>query len=213
MLTSMPTQRCKPCPRCSKNLPLLEFSAQKNGRCGRHSICKNCVSTRMYGHPCLRRLTPEGRVTAFWQGVDKHGPVHPRLRTRCWVWTRSVVRGGYGRFRAFGEVYAHKIAWQLAHGPIQYGQLVLHHCDVPCCVRASHLYLGTYLDNLQDAYARHRMPLGEDHHKSKLSAVMVIDIRRRCIKGETQQSLAAQYGVAQTTISAVVRRKTWSHLL
>ena len=53
--------------------------------------------------------------------------------TGCHVWTSTLAKGGYGRVL----VSAHRLAWELAHGPIPEGMLVLHKCDnPPCCTPA-----------------------------------------------------------------------------
>ena len=55
---------------------------------------------------------------------------------------------------------AHRIAWQIAYGPIPAGLLVLHTCDNPGCVNPVHLYIGTQKDNMRDmsirGYAKNR---------------------------------------------------------
>jgi len=58
---------------------------------------------------------------------------------------------------------AHRIAWQLLHGPIpDETPCVLHHCDVKACVNAERcLFLGTMADNMADRDAKGRQASGD----------------------------------------------------
>ena len=94
----------------------------------------------------------------FWSKVDKSGD--------CWVWTAAVVGsrnpkfdhvGGYGVFGIGRKVYrAHRVSWEMAHGPIPDGMLVCHSCDNRGCVRPSHLFLGDQADNVRDMDSKGR---------------------------------------------------------
>jgi len=50
---------------------------------------------------------------------------------------------------------------------------------------------------------------GSDHHAAKLMWDQVDAIRRRAAAGETQRSLAAEFGVSQPVVSKIVRGETW----
>jgi len=79
----------------------------------------------------------------------------------CWEWIGHKSRKGYGRLtedRLGRDLYAHRAAWSLAHGPVPAGVIVRHKCDNPSCVRPSHLELGTGADNQRDMAMRHRGP-------------------------------------------------------
>jgi hypothetical protein len=91
----------------------------------------------------------------FWSKVDQSSG-------DCWTWTAATYQG-YGRFQVGGPkgnrtVAAHRMAWELTHGPIPDKLHVLHHCDNPPCCRPEHLFLGTIRDNNADAQAKDRMP-------------------------------------------------------
>ena len=99
----------------------------------------------------------------FWSNVDKNGPKHPVLKTKCWEWTRPL-RGRYGRIKVkYKTVPAHRLSWEIHFGPIEQGVLVCHHCDNTKCIRPEHLFLGTNKDNTQDAVRKGRMSSGDRH--------------------------------------------------
>jgi hypothetical protein len=59
----------------------------------------------------------------------------------------------------WGMEYAHRVAWELAHGQtLAPDGYVLHTCDVRACVNPAHLVRGTQKDNIRDAVrkGRHR---------------------------------------------------------
>jgi hypothetical protein len=72
----------------------------------------------------------------------------------------KVGPNGYGQIMRDSKsrklAYAHIVAWELAFGVIPTGQKVLHRCDNPRCVNASHLFLGTQADNVQDSIRKGR---------------------------------------------------------
>lgn len=71
----------------------------------------------------------------------------------CHEYTGSRSPRGYGQvYRGRGKrpYHAHRLAWELAHGPIPAGMHILHTCDNPPCVNPAHLSLGTHADNMAD---------------------------------------------------------------
>lgn len=121
-----------------------------------------------------------------------------------------------------------EFAWALINGPIPYGQFVCHHCDNPPCINPAHLFLGTPHANVMDARAKGRLAArgvrgvkvmphlrnalsreGSHNPRAKLSENDVVKIRSRYAVDVPQKDLAKEYGVAQTTISAVIRNVNW----
>ena len=148
----------------------------------------------------------------------------PEPNTGCWLWLGAVDGCGYGKIqratpsgtRNYG---IHRLAFQLAHGPVPAGHVVMHRCDNPPCVNPAHLTHGTVADNAHDRDRKGRRrsyalpPLyGEDHGQAKLTAFAVSEARRRHAAGETIAALAAENGVTGAAMGLAIRRKTWSHV-
>lgn len=53
---------------------------------------------------------------------------------------------------------------------------------------------------------------GEKHPKSKLSKSDVIEILNLIENGTSQNAIATKFGVSNSTISAIRKGKTWTHL-
>lgn len=111
-------------------------------------------------------------IKLFWRHVDRLGPVHP-VCGQCWTWKGSKFPQGYGQFRQIGDIYAHRIAYQLFVDDIADSLCVLHECDNPSCVNPTHLYLGTHQDNTDDMVKKGRNLRWAGHVKQKRERVRV----------------------------------------
>jgi hypothetical protein len=62
---------------------------------------------------------------------------------------------------------------------------------------------------------RENMPKGEDQHLSKLTNEQVIEIRRLYDNDEhgSRKKLRETFGIAESTLRQILKRKTWKHLL
>jgi hypothetical protein len=134
----------------------------------------------------------------------------------CLEWTGYVTTAGYGRTNK--KVYAHRDAWEKAHGPIPEGMWVLHHCDNRRCYEVTHLFLGTHLDNMRDAARKGRLQahgglFGSSNPSAKLSPEQVLEIRQSYTgrHGE-QRRLAERFGVSPDAIGRIVHNKGWLQL-
>lgn len=154
----------------------------------------------------------------FWSKVDKSGGIEA-----CWWWTSTRNEDGYGHFGIGKKCEkAHRVAWWLVNSPIPEGMQVLHRCDSPSCVNPKHLFLGYNSDNVADKVAKGRQAKGdaialklqgEKGGRAKLTEPIVLAIRKEWRSKRTPQDmLARRYGVTQSLISHIVRRKTWTHI-
>lgn len=134
----------------------------------------------------------------------------------CWEWTAYRDKNGYGHMGGIEPhttILVHRASWEIHFGPIPPDTDVLHRCDNPPCSRPDHLFLGTALDNMQDASKKRRTTQGERAYCAKLTAGQVIAIRARYAAGGiSHQALADAYGVARESVSELIRRETWKHL-
>lgn len=176
-------------------------------------------------------FTREQMLKRFWERVD----VIPDLDS-CWPWLGSCSKAGYGTVQARAvspqPLYAHRIMWELAYGPIPEGMDVLHKCDNPPCCRPKHFFLGTQQDNNSDRDSKGRTASGprngaktkpeknpfvknhgsalrgEKHPQCFLSDSAVDLIRTLYAQGETTKAcLARTFGVSQTHIARIINRR------
>jgi len=129
---------------------------------------------------------------------------------RCFPYSGWKDKNGYGVIRAWRkfrikERRAHRAAWIIANGPIPKGVFVLHKCDNPSCIRISHLFLGTALDNKRDSQHKNRGVIGERNGRAILTWSQVKQIRSLYHgKWREQTQLAKRFGVSPTTIRLIV---------
>ena len=93
----------------------------------------------------------------------------------CLEWQASRNADGYGRIGTRGKnAHTHRVAWEIANGPIPPGVDVLHHCDNPPCGQTEptegypdgHLFLGTTADNMADMVTKGRWGGGMGQHNA-----------------------------------------------
>ena len=155
--------------------------------------------------------------------VSNHGRVRSLPR-----WTASKgMRGGHVlkpwlNTHDYATVRLYRVgfreAWQVHRlvalafiGPCPEGQQVRHGPNGKLDNRASELCYGTDTDNKEDMVRDGTRNWGERHGIAKLTWAIVAECRRRHAAGETQISLARQFGVDKATMNYVIKRKSWNH--
>lgn len=144
----------------------------------------------------------------FWNRVKK--------TKKCWVWSGSIMMSGYGRININNKhYYAHRLSFEIHNGAVPKGLYVCHKCDNKKCIRPSHLFLGTPLDNMIDKTKKGRQAhnVGEFAGGAKLTNKDVEEIKssyqRRII---TQEMLSKKFKVSRRHIGNILQAKRWKHL-
>lgn len=153
-------------------------------------------------------------VDKFWKRVVVGAP------DECWLWqgARNSVTG-YGHIRHMGRnVYAHRVAFEMANDGIPDGLWVLHRCDNPPCVNPAHLFAGTPKDNVHDSMNKGRRNdsnksrRGEKSYHAKITDAQALVIKRALASGAKPKELAAQYPISLQTIYAISGGYSWKWL-
>ena len=148
----------------------------------------------------------------------------------CRLWSLSTDDDGYGNASYKGKrIGAHRLSWMEANGPIPKGMCVCHTCDVRPCIEPTHLWLGSNADNTADRNIKGRtskghshslsfsssqrwldsLPIGSNHVNSKVTEQQVIAIRE---DRRPQWVIGLDYGITQSAVSLIKRRKLWAHV-
>lgn len=110
---------------------------------------------------------------------------------------------GYGLLKHGGRTrLAHRVMWELARGPIPPGKVLMHRCDITCCLNPDHLSIGTQLENELDKVQKGRQ-------KKTLSDQQVLAIRA---DPRSTRAIARDYSITSTTVSQIKRLARRKHV-
>lgn len=140
-------------------------------------------------------LTPS-QESRFWSLVDSGEP------EECWDWLGGLLkaRGNYGQVSFNHRKYrSHRVAYELANGPLCSEDKVLHMCDNPKCCNPAHLIKGTQKENMEDMRSKGR-------NYKKLTPEDIEEARNAPF-GQLKV-LAKRLGVSTSTVSRARRGVT-----
>jgi hypothetical protein len=143
----------------------------------------------------------------FWSKAQKSDQ---KSDNGCREWIGRRDRNGYGRI-GHANQFAHRVSWELHHGPIPKGMHVLHRCNNPGCLEPDHLYLGTHADNMRFKVECDRQAKGKScQGYVKLTEREVLEIRGM---SGIQKEIGSIYGISARQVSHIKRRDLWRHLV
>jgi transposase-like protein len=141
----------------------------------------------------------------------------------CWLWQNEPDEWGYGKiWDAKDERHrmAHRVSFEI-HRDEKLPEFspehqINHTCHNKRCVNPEHLYIGTAKENSQDALKVEawgdNRPRGSGVGTSKLNEEQVIEIKNRCLDGESQKSVAEDYPVSHTAVNKIMVGEWWQHV-
>lgn len=185
--------------------------------------CDRQVKARGWCHRCYYRWQRTGDPTLVLTrptGLDPDGALRWTGWTvtefGCWEWNGPRDRAGYGKIKYRGlKQMAHRFAYESWVGPIPPGLIVRHRrCHNPPCINPAHLEIGTQVDNMRDMYEaeRNNNARGEKCGSAKLTEPEVVRIRELRSQGWLFRQLAEAFGVSETLVRMVVKRRAWKHV-
>jgi hypothetical protein len=136
-----------------------------------------------------------------------HAKYERRGDHECWFWTSNKQLNGYGTMSVGGKPRkAHRIAYELAYGPIPAGASICHRCDQPDCVNPAHLFAGDHTVNMRDAASKRRLsvPRPNAQRVSDADCAAIVALAKA---GKRLRDIAADYGVSHGYVSLLISGK------
>jgi hypothetical protein len=133
-----------------------------------------------------------------------------RRRRRDGIRPYLVVRLSRDGVKTLHKV--HRLVGEAFLGPLPEGMETRHGPAGTLENGVVNLSFGTAAQNSADQDRDGVRSLGSGRPDAVLTDDIVRDCRTRCAAGETQQALAAEYGVSHQTMSKAIRGQTWQHV-
>lgn len=153
-----------------------------------------------------------GRVRSYRAHGGKRRNELPRLlATR--IGSKGYLRVGLQVASGKQEVCTvHSLVAAAFLGPRPEGQQVAHGDGDPSNARLENLRYATPLENARDKHLHGTTVRGELATTAKLTEDDVREIRRRRSKGETQSSIARDFGISRSNVQWIEHGRSWAHV-
>lgn len=172
----------------------------RNGFCNMHDF-----RNRKFGDPHHKSKAWNGDLKKWLQEIAL-----THESDDCLFWPFSVIPGGYGRFKENGKgVSANRWVCEQTHGPAPTDiHESAHSCGNGRCLNKKHLRWATPKENTADKIVHGTIARGSKSGSAKLNEQQVKEIRR-LYGSMSQTKIAAQFGVANQTVSSIVLGQSW----
>lgn len=148
---------------------------------------------------CSRKISPTGRKLF-------RGRVLRALSVGAYLAVSLSVRG---RSRS---IYVHRIVLEAFAGACPPGMEACHNDGDPTNNRPTNLRWDSRAHNHLDKRTHGTSAAGTKNPAAKLTEAMIPEIRRRQAAGESDHSIARDYGVWQSTIRDIRIGRSWTHV-
>ncbi len=162
------------------------------------------------------RVGIDGTVWSCWKGGGKHAR---RIMVDKWKLLKPTpMKSGHLHLNISTPdgkriyVLVHHLVLQAWHGFCPEGLEARHLNDNPTDNQLSNLRWGTRTQNIDDRKKNGSWICGSASSNAKITDDQVREILRRCVNGEKQRVVAADYGIHQSEVSRIVRAKRWAHM-
>lgn len=158
------------------------------------------------------RVSRDGEVQSCWVRRGRY-----RLPIDNWFRLTPIIRDGYLTVnlpkkggKAIRRI--HRLVLEMFVGPCPAGHIACHRNGDRLNNALTNLYWGTHQTISDDAVRHGTKARGERLH-SKLTEAEVVQIRRLRTEGQSMRVIADRFEVSESNVRAIVRGRTWRHLL
>lgn len=127
-------------------------------------------------------------------------------------------KDGYLRVTFFVDSCAvnariNRIVCEAFNGPKPFSEAqALHRDGVNTHNTPDNLYWGTHKQNMEDSHKHRSFPIGEDHHKAKLTWEIIRIIRKAAAEGKTAYRLAKEHKITNKHCLLIIRNEIWKEV-